>query len=93
MKISLSAGFRDKLQRQIHYISRDKPKAARKFKNDLFSRIREIPVMPYSYRKSVYFEDEQIRDLVFKGYIITFRINTEVNTIEVFGLSKFDLQP
>ncbi len=93
MKISLSAGFRDKLQKQIHYISRDKPEAARRFKNDLFSRIREIPLMPYSYRKSVYFEDEQIRDLIFKGYVITFRINAEENIIEVFGLTKFNLQP
>ena len=43
--------------------------------------------MPYSYRKSIFFDREDIRDLVFKGYVITFVIKN--NIIEVFGFIKY----
>lgn len=90
MKIKFSASFRKKLSHQIQYISQDKPKAARNFKNDLFQEIKKIPHSPYSYRKSIFFENDQIRDLIFKGYIITFRINTTYAVIEVFGFYKYE---
>jgi hypothetical protein len=51
---------------QIKYISLDSPKRARKFKIDLPDRIREIPVNPSRFRKSGYFDDNAIRDLIFK---------------------------
>jgi|GEM_PF-1398394 len=35
MKIKLSEGFRNQLKKQVEYIAKDKPGAARKFKNDL----------------------------------------------------------
>jgi plasmid stabilization system protein ParE len=43
MKIKITRGFRDKLNAQVEYIAKDKPGAARKFKNDIISRIKEIP--------------------------------------------------
>jgi len=30
--------------------------------------------MPYKHRKSIYYDDENIRDLVFKGYTIVYMI-------------------
>ena len=93
MKIKLTKAFKDKLNRQVLYISKDKPQAARKFKNDLIEHIRQIPIMPYSHRKSIFLEREDVRDLVFKGYIIVYRINKQKNTIEVFGFSKFTDNP
>jgi hypothetical protein len=47
--------------------------------------------MPYAYRKSIYFNDKNIRDLIFKGYTIVFRI-TE-NKIEIFGFVKYQEKP
>ncbi|TKB96080.1 type II toxin-antitoxin system RelE/ParE family toxin [Pedobacter cryophilus] len=79
--------FLNRLKSQIHYISLDSNNRAIKFKKDLFLKIREIPTKPYSFRKSIYFEDELIRDLIFKGYTIVFRINNQ--TIEVFGLINY----
>lgn len=46
---------------------------------------------PFAFRKSIYFNKEEIRDFVFKGYTIVFRINDE--TIEVFGLTKYQQNP
>lgn len=89
MKIKFLKGFSLKLEGQIHYIAKDKPQAARKFKNDLLNRIKELDTMPYKYKQSIYFEDMNIRDLVFKGYVVVYRINETQNTIEVFGFIKY----
>jgi plasmid stabilization system protein ParE len=87
MKIIFKDTFLNRLENQIDYISLDSPKRARKFKNDLLLRIREIPKNPLRYRKSIYFDNEEIRDLIFKGYTIVFRITTD--QIEIFGFVKY----
>jgi len=91
MKIKLSAGFRLKLAKQVKYIARDKPEAGRNFKTELLNEIRRISDFPY--RKSIFFNDDNIRDLVYKGAVISFRIVKSRNSIEVFGFSKYKDQP
>ena len=91
MKIVFKDTFIVRLENQIEYISLDSTKRARKFKTDLLKRIKEISSNPYKYRKSIYFEEESIRDLIFKGYIIVFRINEE--RCEVFGFVKNQKDP
>ena len=91
MKIVFKDTFITRLENQLNYISLDSPKRARKFNLELFHRIKEIPVNPYRFRKSVYFNDNTIRDLVFKGYTVVFRVYN--NTIEVFGFVKFQNKP
>jgi plasmid stabilization system protein ParE len=86
MKIKVLSTFSNDLADQIDYISKDKPNAARKFKSDIIKSIKGIPENPYRYRKSIYFEDNNIREIVFKGYKIVFRIKN--NSIEVFGFIK-----
>lgn len=93
MRINITKGVRDKLNAQVEYIAKDKPAAARKFKNDIISRIKEIPAKPYIYRKSIFFDREDIRDLIFKGYVVVYRINEEAQIIEVFGFSKWQEDP
>lgn len=91
MKVVFKESFLFRLESQIEFISLDSPVRARKFKSDLFKRIKEIPTRPISYRKSIYFDDETIRELIFKGYTIVFRI-TE-NRIEIFGFVKYQKEP
>ncbi|MBS2212137.1 type II toxin-antitoxin system RelE/ParE family toxin [Carboxylicivirga mesophila] len=76
-----------KLEHQVEYIAVDSPARARKFKSELIQQLKQIPKNPYQYRASIYFEDKRIRDIIFKGYTIVFRINN--NTIEVFGFVKY----
>ncbi len=38
------------------------------------------------HRKSVFFNREDVRDLVFKGYITVYRVKLDLKEIEVFGL-------
>jgi plasmid stabilization system protein ParE len=93
MKLKFTKGFREKLNAQVDYIAKDKPTAARKFKNDLIARIKEIPEMPFKHRKSIFFNREDIRDLVFKGYITIYRVNGDLKEIEVFGFTKYQENP
>jgi plasmid stabilization system protein ParE len=90
MKLKFTKGFRDKLNAQVDYIAKDKPTAARKFKNDLISKIKEIPDMPFKNRRSIFFDRDDIRDLVFKGYVTVYRVNQELQEIEVFGFTKYE---
>jgi plasmid stabilization system protein ParE len=87
MKIIFKESFVRRLENQVEYIAADSPSRARKFKTDLINRIKQIPSNPTQNRKSVYFEDNNIRDLIFKGYVIVYRI-TEAN-IEIFGFVKY----
>jgi plasmid stabilization system protein ParE len=91
MKVVFKETFLHRLESQIDYISLDSPARARKFKSDLIRRIKEIPTNPYRYRKSIYFEDETIRDLIFKGYTIVFLLTEK--EIVVFGFVKYQKEP
>lgn len=91
MRIVYKDTFVFRLEKQIRYIANDNPIAAKKFKQDLLTKIKTIPSYPRIFRKSIYFENDLIRDLIFKGYTIVFRIND--NTIEVFGFTKFQENP
>lgn len=46
MKIETTTEFRRKLERQIKYISNDKPIAAKKFKKFVFQEITKLKKMP-----------------------------------------------
>ena len=75
MKLRILKSFRDKLNEQVEYIAKDKPGAARKFKTDVLNRIKEIPSMPFACRRSIFIDREDIRDLVYKGYIIVYKVD------------------
>ena len=88
MEIRINEKFRDKLLDQIEYISRDKPKAALNFHEDLMELIMEIPNHPFKHRQSIYSNDLSVRDLIFKGYTVTFKVIEDEGIIEVFSLIK-----
>ncbi|MGV8815184.1 MAG: type II toxin-antitoxin system RelE/ParE family toxin [Gelidibacter sp.] len=90
MQVKILKSFSLKLARQNAYITADKPQAARKFKNDLLANLEMLSYMPYKNKKSIYFNDANIRDLIFKGYTIVYRIKPEQKVVEVFGLIKYE---
>ena len=59
---------------------------AEKFKNDIIDKISSLDFMPKRCRKNTLANDESIRDLIFKGYIIVFKI--ENDTIKVLYIYK-----
>ena len=70
----------------LQYISKDKISASRNFKNELDKKINNLTHFPYKNRPSIYFDNENIRDMIFKGYTITYEINIQDNTIEILDI-------
>jgi plasmid stabilization system protein ParE len=66
MRIVYKQSFIDRLENQLEYISLDSPSRARKFKNELLKRIAKAKRNPRQFRKSGYFDDPNIRDLILK---------------------------
>ena len=86
MKIIESDEYKIRLKEITSYIKKDKKSAAINFAKELRKKIRDLNNYPFKYRKSVYFDDENIIDMIYKGYTITYEINTENETIEILDI-------
>ena len=66
LRLNVNEKVYDKLLRLLSKFSKDEIEIISE-SSDLLKRIKEIPSNPYKYRKSIYFEHEHVRDLIFKG--------------------------
>jgi len=89
MKISFTEDFLFALNEQVNYIAKDKPKAAKKFKNDLIKKLKKDIKNPFLFKKSIHFNDENIRDYVFKGYVSVYEVDIEKQSVVVFIFIKY----
>jgi plasmid stabilization system protein ParE len=89
MRIKLTIEFNYDLNDIVNFISKDKPVAARKFKIELIKKIQKDLKHPFLFKKSIYFEEENIRDYVFKEYVVVYEIDIEKNIVSVFGFIKY----
>ena len=89
MKILKRVKFNEELKEILCFIAKDSKKRAKEFKNELIVKIKDLEFMPFKFRQSIYFEDESIRDLVFKGYTIAYKIYKVEETIVIIGISKY----
>jgi plasmid stabilization system protein ParE len=89
MTIKLSKQFQLDLINQVYFIYKDKPQAALKFRKEIIKNLRKDLKHPFSFKKSVYFDNETIRDYVFKGYTCVYEIDVKQNAINVFGFIKY----
>jgi plasmid stabilization system protein ParE len=89
MNIRYEEQFKNALLSISSYIAKDKPSASYDFKRALKSKIEDIPHNPKMYRKSYYFDDENYRDLTFKGYTIVYKIEQGKNYISILDIFKW----
>ncbi|OHE09664.1 MAG: hypothetical protein A2513_10100 [Sulfurimonas sp. RIFOXYD12_FULL_33_39] len=57
--------------------------ASIKFANKLEKLIFLIPENPLKYKSSIYFQNENVRDMTYKSYTIVYKVSFQKNTIEV----------
>ncbi|NKQ40145.1 MAG: type II toxin-antitoxin system RelE/ParE family toxin [Sulfurovum sp.] len=86
MKIIRSRKYQIHLLGILQYIAKDKVSASRNFQKELDTSIRNILDFPYKHRVSIYFDDENVRDLIYKKYTINYEINLEKNSIEILDI-------
>ena len=89
MEIIRSKKYTLSLQNIITYISKDSKTRAFNFKNELDKVVNDLVNMPYKFRPSIYFKDENKRDLIFKGYTIVYKIDEPKDTITIIGIKKY----
>lgn len=58
------------------------------FKHELDEKINNLNYMPFKFRQSIYFEDENIRDLIFKGYTIVYKIDEAKKSIIIIDIKN-----
>lgn len=86
MQIKLDRKFEINFNSIFEYIAKDKLSASKKFKKELFLKIKNLPDFPYKFRKSFYFDDEKIRDITFKGYTIIYEVDLDNNCIIILNI-------
>ena len=89
MTIVESDLFKDELRDIVFRIHQDKPSASVRFVKRLRDRIRSLTDFPLQCRRSHYFDDDTIRDLIFKGYTIIYKIDS--NTITLISIFNQNL--
>ena len=57
-----------------------------KFKNELKEAINLLPDHPFKYRKSIYFDNENIRDMIYKKYTMIYRVKPRKNEIDILRI-------
>jgi len=89
MKIIKDREFLKKIEFIYEYIKKDKPVAAKNFVSALNSKIKNLKTFPKMYRKSIYFDDENYRDLIHEGYTVIYKIeNNKIIILDIFKWSE-----
>ena len=86
MQINRSLRYKNNLFKILDYIAQDKVSASEIFLYEVDELINNLPYFPFKYRKSIYFNDENIRDMIYKGYTIVYRVNLEKDTIDILRI-------
>jgi len=91
MKIIKDKKFLRKLEIIYEYIKKDKPIAAKNFIYSLNLKIKNLKSFPKMYRKSMYLDDENYRDLIHKGYTVIYKIEEDkIIILDIFKWSDYE---
>ena len=86
MQIIYKKTFEKQLLDILNYIAQDKVSASIKFANELEKLIFLIPDNPLRYKSSIYFQNENVRDMTYNGYTIVYKVSFQKNTIEILRI-------
>ena len=86
MKIVNSHLYEEQLKSILSTSFGDDTKAAKSFKLYLDTIILNMPTKVSKYKKSIYFDDESIKDIEHQGFTIPFFIDDINNTYVVLAI-------
>jgi len=90
MEIIRRKEYLDALYKTLEYIARDSLTASKKLLKSFDKKINKLDYMPYKFRESYYYDNENIRDLIVFGYTIPYLIDTEKNQIAILDIFKWE---
>jgi len=89
MQIIRSSDYLSSLEYVLDFIASDSLNKALIFVAKLDNKIDNLTYMPYKYRKSFYYNNDNARDMIFKGYTVPYLIDTEKNQIVILDIFKW----
>lgn len=91
MKVLFSDDALSDLEEIYDYIGPDSPETAARFTRTLVAKADDLAEMPYRCRQSIYHEESCFRDLVYRGYVLPFKIEEEAERIVILRVLKWRL--
>ena len=88
MQILTSKLFEEQLKDILELLKEDDYQVSKQFKMHLDAIIIEMPAKLKEYKASIYFDDENIKDIEFEGFSIPFLIDNSNNCYIVLGILK-----
>ncbi|MDL2346170.1 type II toxin-antitoxin system RelE/ParE family toxin [Campylobacter hyointestinalis] len=88
MKIIYTQNFQNQFYDLLTYIAKHSLQNALNFQAEISSKIDDIVIFPYAHRQDPQMNNANIRDLIFKGYVVPFLIS---NDIYILGIYKQNL--
>lgn len=89
MVVCYSSEFIEQLANIVSFIAQDNQTRADEFSSTLKQKIETITQMPYRFRQNPILQDKNIRDLIYKGYVVVFAISQD--TITILGIFKHNI--
>jgi len=89
MQIIRDEFYLSKIDEIIDYMASNSVVVAINFLNKLDRKIDNLTNMPFKFRQSIYYTNENIRDLIFKGYTIPYLVDEEKELIVVLDIFKY----
>lgn len=89
MIIKKNSDFENSLEKIVLFIAKDSKVKAIKFQKKLNKALNSLSNMPYKFRQSFYYDDNSVRDLIFKGYTIPYLIDKDKNCIVILDIFKW----
>jgi len=86
MKILCSKLYQEQLKSILEPYLQSDPKGIKDFKLYLDTVILNMPSKVHKYKKSIYFEDDDIRDIEHQGYTIPFVYDELNNVFLILGI-------
>lgn len=71
------------------FISKDSRNRALNFKNQLDNKINNLVNFPQKFKQSKNYADENVRDMIFQGYTVTYLIESDKDRISVLDIYKW----
>ncbi len=88
MKILCTELFEKQFKEILQEFAKENLEETKKFKMYLETLIINIPTKAQKYKPSIYFEDEDIKDLEHQGFIVPFYIDKESDSYLILGIIK-----
>lgn len=88
MQILCTDLFEEQLKNILQKFAEENLSATKNFKVYLDTVIINIPTKAQKYKKSIYFNDENIKDLEHQGFVIPFYIDQASDNYLILGIME-----